>query len=207
DPVAATQIHQLLDEYAQFYKPQSPFERDCLEEIALCRVRLARLDRTEAGLYIEGKEKAFATHTIVDANGKTIRRFDQQIFPFSERPAVGNMHLSAAWRPANDLFETLSRQEARISNRLRKALQLFRELLAERPTSPVDLPEVPQPPAESAPPPPTNTPKQNEAGPTLTLVDSRPPAPFSKPTSAPPSTPSQPAPAASPQPTHSDEQI
>ena len=47
DPASRRQFETLLAEYQEHYQPLSPFERDCLEEIALCTVRLARLDKIE----------------------------------------------------------------------------------------------------------------------------------------------------------------
>ena len=182
DPQSRNHINRLLSEYESAYKPQSPFERDALEEIALCTVRLNRLHRVEEGLYTEGMEKAYVTHTITGKNGELIHRFEKSIYPPHERSTVDNIHLAAAWRPANDLFETITRQENRISLRLRRAQQRYAELVKQRLSQPVQA-------EETIPVQEENTPGKNEAGNDLTPIPAAPiPAP-PQPASPPPDCP------------------
>ena len=177
DPESRAHINQLLAEYQEFHQPRSPFERDCLEEIALCRVRLARLQRIEEGLFADNRERAFATKSIPGPDGKPLYRFDLNNYPPEERPVVANMHMSAAWRQTNDLFESLTRQETRLTNRLRRAERRFEELLKAR--------NHQHQAAAPAPPPEEKPEMKIEPKPNLNPVDAT-PDPKTPGTAAPP---------------------
>ena len=147
DPQANTRIAQLRTEYFAFYQPRSPFERDCIEEVALCVVRLDRLRRIGEGLMADNRERAFVTQTIPGPDGKPVHRFDRSLYPPEEQSTVLDMHLAVAWRQNPDVFESLSRQETRLSNRIRRAERRFQELVDARQKPPEIQPE-PAPPEE-----------------------------------------------------------
>jgi hypothetical protein len=152
DPESAADLERTFNDYLDSLQPINALERDCLEELAICKVQLRRLGRIGNGLLNDARERAFGETCSPDKNGKPVSRFDRSQYPPEEQRLVANLHLAAGWVKVHDYMETISRQESRLATRYRHAqnawLQLLksRELLAE--PEPIATPEP-----ELAPPP------------------------------------------------------
>jgi hypothetical protein len=171
DPESAADLERTCHEYLDSLQPINALERDCLEELAICKVQLRRLGRIGNGLLNDARERAFGETCSPDKNGKPVSRFDRSQYPPEEQRFVANLHLAAGWVKVHDYLETISRQESRLATRYRHAqnawLQLVksRELLAE-PVIPTPEPEpapTPEPVQQPAPEPaPAEPVLQNE---------------------------------------------
>ena len=203
DPESAAEVERTFDEYLNAYQPAFPHQRDCLEEIAICRVLLRRLLRTGTGILNDARERVLLDEVYTTPDGKPIRRFDLANFPPAEHRMISGVHLGLAWTRVQGAMESISRQESRIAARLRRAEarfdDLFKDKLAELAAAeaaqlqpepePAPAPVESQP--EAPPPAPEQPPMQNEPNSGVSPVVATPLSP-----NTPPSAPT-PKPAAS----------
>ena len=160
DPESADDLQQAFDDYLNYYQPESPAEVDTVHELAVCRIHACRLQRIGAGLLNVSREEVIAEEVYTGPNGQTIHRYELSNYPPEEQRTVAGMLLSAAWIRIESSMEAISRQEARIATRRRRALRDLRELRQDRITgpepdlepAPVPAP-APPPDPEPAPPP------------------------------------------------------
>jgi hypothetical protein len=215
DPESAADLERTFHDYLDSLQPINALERDCLEELATCKVHLRRLGRIGNGLLNDARERAFGETCSPGKNGQPVSRFDRSQYPPEEHRLVANLQLAAGWVKVHDYMETISRQESRLATRYRHAqnawLQLLksRELLAapapiadlEPEPEPVPNPEPvqePDPPQEPAPdqappiPQPTQPVLKNEPNfPQAPSVATKPLAPTPAPKPVQPATPPQ----------------
>ena len=121
EPDSAEDIERTLDDYINAYQPTFPHQRDCLEEIVICKVLLRRLLRTGTGILNESRERVLVDEVYTTPEGKPIRRFDLANFPPEEHRVIANIHLGVAWSRVQGAMEAISKQESRIAARLRRA--------------------------------------------------------------------------------------
>jgi hypothetical protein len=109
-----------------FYQPTEPLQRDCLEELAICRVHARRLTRLGTGILNDSRAHVLIEHLYTGPDGQPIRRFDLSLYDDpEERRNVANMHLGLAWMRVQVPMEAISRQETRLATRLRRAEARF----------------------------------------------------------------------------------
>jgi hypothetical protein len=125
DPESADDVQRILNEYIDFYQPTEPLQRDCLEELAICRVQARRLVRLGTGILNDSRAHVLIEHLYTGPDGQPIRRFDLSLYDPEERRNVANMHLGLAWLRVQAPMEAISRQEARLATRLRRAEARF----------------------------------------------------------------------------------
>jgi hypothetical protein len=132
DPESAADLERTFHEYLDSLQPINALERDCLEELATCKVQLRRLGRIGNGLLNDARERAFGETCSPGPNGKPVSRFDRSQYPAEEQRMVANLHLAAGWVKVHDYLETISRQEARLATRYRHAQNAWLQLLKSR---------------------------------------------------------------------------
>jgi hypothetical protein len=125
DPESADDVRRNLNELIDFYQPTGPLQRDCLEELAICRAQARRLVRLGTGLLNDSRAHVLIEHLYTGPDGNPIRRFDLSLYDPEERRNVANMHLGLAWLRVQAPMEAISRQEARLATRLRRAEARF----------------------------------------------------------------------------------
>ena len=181
DPESAAEVERTFDEYLNAYQPAFPHERDCLEEIAICRVLLRRLLRTGTGILNDARERVLLDEVYTTPDGKPIRRFDLANFPPEEHRMISGVHLGLAWTRVQGTMESISRQESRIAARLRRAEARFDDLFKDK------LAELAAAQPEPEPAPPADV--KNEPNSDLTPIAATPissaPAPQPTPNPAP----------------------
>jgi hypothetical protein len=170
DEVSHQEIQTLIDSYFDHHQPQTLEERDALEELATCKVRLNIIRRVENGALNLSRREVFADHTFSDPAGNTHQFFDPQNWGPEDKRMLANMHLAAAWTKSLDLFDRLSRYEGRLYQRYRRAQDRWDALKKARAPQPVQ-PE-PQPEPQPDPQPETQPPADPEFA--LIRVHSRP---------------------------------
>jgi hypothetical protein len=132
DPESAADLERTFHEYLDSLQPTNALERDCLEELATCKVHLRRLGRIGNGLLNDARERAFGETCSPDEHGKPVSRFDRSQYPPAEHRLVANLHLAAGWVKVHDYLETISRQESRLATRYRHAQNIWLQLLKSR---------------------------------------------------------------------------
>jgi hypothetical protein len=132
DPESAVDLERTYHEYFDSLQPINALERDCLEELATCKVQLRRLGRIGNGLLNDARERAFGETCSPDTNGKPVSRFDRSQYPPEEQRFVANLHLAAGWVKVHDSLETISRQESRLATRYRHAQNAWLQLVQSR---------------------------------------------------------------------------
>jgi hypothetical protein len=125
DPESADDVQRTLNEYIEAYQPTGPLQRDCLEELAICRVQARRLVRLGTGILNDSRAHVLIEHLYTAPDGQPIRRFDLSLYDPEERRNVANMHLGLAWLRVQAPMEAISRQESRLATRLRRAEARF----------------------------------------------------------------------------------
>jgi hypothetical protein len=159
DPESADDVQRNLNELIDFYQPTEPLQRDCLEELAICRAQARRLVRLGTGLLNDSRAHVLIEHLYTGPDGNPIRRFDLSLYDPEERRNVANMHLGLAWLRVQAPMEAISRQEARLATRLRRAEArfdiLFGAATVREPASAAG--SQPPAPSQGAPAPETQT--------------------------------------------------
>jgi hypothetical protein len=148
----------------------------------ICRVLVRRLLRIGAGILHDSPERVLLENLYNHPDGRVVRRFDLSLYPPEDHRDVANMQLGLAWMRVQGPMEAISRQEARIACRLRRAEArfdiLFRAATAREPVS-GDLVAAPAPEAQSAQPVLQNEPNSDpEPAPKLVEPAKPEPAPL-----------------------------
>jgi hypothetical protein len=116
-------------------------------------IHARRLVRLGTGILNDSRERVLLEHLYTGADGKPTRRFDLSLYDPEERRNIANMHLGLAWLRVQAPMEAISRQEARLAARLRRAEARFDVLFkapgngaaTAREPVPDDLAEAPTP--------------------------------------------------------------
>jgi hypothetical protein len=136
DPETKEEIEQNIARYFDFFQPENPLEQDALEEIALCKTRLRQVHRAQTGLINDARQETYERYTSKDDKGRLKHFFDPSQCEPEEKRYLSNRLLGVAWQSVSVDLERMSRYEARLENRYRRALKQFESLRAKPPSDP-----------------------------------------------------------------------
>lgn len=125
-------FQHILDEYVQRYRPTEPLQRDCLEELAICRVLSRRLLRIGTGILNNARQQVLAEHVYDGPDGQPVALFDLSNYPSEEQRTIADMLLSMASMKVEGPMAAISRHGARIARRLRRAEAHFDQMFPDR---------------------------------------------------------------------------